>query len=63
MPGYIVSPADWKDKAAGSIFVYRDFAAPEKPAAKLSAYDAVTVSWSKVEDAAGYKVYYKKPSD
>ena len=63
MPGYIVSPADWKDRAAGSIFVYRDFAAPEKTAAKLSAYDAVTVSWNKVEDAAGYKVYYKKASD
>ena len=63
MPGYIVSPADWKTSAAGSIFVYRDFTAPEKPAAKLSTYDAVTVSWNKVEDAAGYKVYYKKASD
>ena len=63
MPGYVVSPADWKDRAAGSVFIYRDFAAPEKTAAKLSAYDAVTVSWSKVEDASGYKVYYKKSSD
>lgn len=63
MPGYVVSPADWKSRAAASVFVYRDFTAPEKTAAKLSAYDAVTASWNKVEDAAGYKVYYKKTSD
>lgn len=38
----------------------RELAAPETITTRLSGYDDVKVSWSKVEGATGYAVYYKR---
>ncbi len=61
--GCRVTPAGWKTELTNSLLVYKNTAAPAKVTSKLGSYDSVTVSWSKVKDAAGYQVYYKKSSD
>lgn len=38
----------------------RDLAAPSSVKADLSGYNAVKVSWSRVDGASGYKVYYRE---
>lgn len=62
--GSMCSPSEsnWKANGAESIDVYKQLAAPTSAAAKLSKYNAVTFSWSKVSGASAYKVYYKKSS-
>ena len=45
-----------------SFYTARNLSAPKKVTPMLYGYDDVKVSWSKVSDAKGYYVYYKKSS-
>ena len=46
-----------------SCYIVPNLSAPSKVSASLYGYDDVKVSWSKVSNAKGYKVYYKTSSE
>lgn len=61
--GSMASPSNWRTHGACDIDVYYKYPAPGTVKAKLSKYNGISLSWSRVSGAEAYRVYYKKSSE
>ena len=64
VPYYMANSKIYKSNnyKTAAIYTLRNLSAPEKVSLSLYGHDDVKVSWSKVPNASGYYVYYKKCS-
>ncbi len=63
VPYCVMGGVEYEDDSAAtqSIYTLRNLSAPSKVSLSLNdGYDDIKASWSKVNNAAGYNVYYKK---